>query len=506
MRSLFKELRRRRVFRVAGIYIIASWVITQAADILMPALHLPEWFTTLVVALLILGFPIAMVLAWAFDVGPEGISRTDRQSTSDEKRVKAMLIYGMLLALGTGFLLLLLYPGEFDRKTEAPAQAELPPGTETRKSIAVLPFVNMSADPDNEYFSDGVSEELINALAKVQGIKVAARTSAFQFKGDNRNIKEIGETLDVNTILEGSVRKAGNQVRITAQLINVEDGYHIWSDTYDRELENIFTLQDEIATAIVGALAAVLDGEFVQPMASNAPTKDIEAYQLYLRGRHLWRQRNPQALHQSIELFKQAIELDPGFARAHSNLADAYATIPGYDFNIDPDVYYSLAESFALAALKIDAQSGEARAALGLVLGHQKRWLEAARVLRAAVEFRPDDPNVRHRYAAYFLNTGHTERGLAEIQRAYELDPLNSAIASWYSTALLQAGRNEEALKFSDIAKDLGTGVYALVFQAFANKRLGNHDVAEQSMIKFFATIGYPVDWIPLYLQAIQDK
>ena len=306
--AFFAELKRRRVGKVAIAYGTIAWLVTEASSVVLPALHVPEWTVTFVVVFLLVGFPVAMVLAWIFDVGPQGIERTEPlagepRSTHARLRMAYAAVVLVLMA-GLGYL---LYERGFGR-----AHANEP-----HTSIAVLPFTNLSGDPARDYFSDGMSEELLNLLARIPGLKVASRTSSFAYKGRNLDIREVGRELGVETVLEGSVRQAGEQVRITAQLIDAETGFHLWSETYDRKLEDIFSVQDEIAAAIVDKLRIELaPQEQALAMRDKAPTQNVEAYELYLQGQAAWKRRGEENLRKAIDLYQRAIGLDPGFARA----------------------------------------------------------------------------------------------------------------------------------------------------------------------------------------------
>jgi len=281
---LIDELKRRRVFRVAVVYAVVAFAIWQAAEIAVPGLNLPAWVLTLVILLTVLGFPIALVLAWALEITPEGVRRTEPATAN--------------------------------------ATPSIAPPAVARKSIAVLPFANISDDPGNEYFSDGMTEEIINALAQLKDLRVAARTSCFTFKGKAPHISEVGAKLNVTTVLEGSVRKAGSRLRITAQLINVGDGYHIWSQRYDREMEDVFAIQDEIAKGIADKLQITLVGDAAEQLVRPS-TVNLEAYDLYLKGRFFVNQGG-EGPARGLEYFQQALACDPDYALAHAGIADAY--------------------------------------------------------------------------------------------------------------------------------------------------------------------------------------
>lgn len=326
MTKLLSELRRRNVFRVAGVYAVIGWMLAQASGVLENAIGLPHWFDGLVVSLLLLGFPVAMVLAWAFEMTPEGVKRTEAAAgesvTAKTGRMLDFVIIGGLalvaaLVLGNRFL-----PQNAGGPEESTAHAES--GAFAGQSIAVLPFEDFSPDKDQAYFADGIAEELLNVLARVEGLRVASRTSAFYYKGREASVAEIGQALNVDHILEGSVRKAGNTLRITAQLIDTKSDEHLWSQTYDRPLtaENIFVIQDEISKAIVLELNGRLD---LLPETDARPTQSTEAYDAYLKGKEAYGPRTPEGIEESLDWLGRAVTLDPDFAVAHAKLARAYA-------------------------------------------------------------------------------------------------------------------------------------------------------------------------------------
>ncbi len=301
-----------------------------------------------------------------------------------------------------------------DRKEMEPA---------VKPSIAVLPFVNMSPDKSQEYFSDGIAEEILNALARVEGLRVAARTSSFNFKDRNRDIPTIGERLGVDTVLEGSVRREGNTVRITAQLINVADGFHLWSDTYDRELKSVFAIQDEISRAIVNALKVKLVGETSAPLVEIA-TPNMEAYELYLKGRFFWNQRGA-GLKKAVSFFEQALEKDSRYAHAHAGLADTYSLF-GFYGNLPPDEAFPKAKRAALTALEINSGIVEAHGSLGVVrLLYEKDWIAAGNEFKRAIEINPQYIPARYWYALYLSMRGRFDEAIIEGELALRADPLS---------------------------------------------------------------------------------
>jgi adenylate cyclase len=459
--AFLAELRRRRVGKVAIAYGAVAWGVTESASVVLPALHVPEWSVTFIVVFLLVGFPIAMVLAWIFDATPTGIQRTaPLPGDAPQSRVRMRAAFGVLVLLAMAGLGYLLYERGFAR-----AQAGEP-----HSSIAVLPFTNLSGDPAKDYFSDGMSEELLNLLARIPGLQVAARTSAFAYKGRNVDIREVGRELGVETVLEGSVRQAGDKVRITAQLIDTETGFHLWSETYDRELKDIFVVQDEIAQAIVERLRIQLapdEQQFAQ--RDKAPTQDVEAYELYLQGQAIWKRRGEENLRRAVELYQQAIGRDPGFAAAHAALASAYVVLPGYSKEEDDEEkYLKMAEESARQALAIDPKIGEAHAVLAQINSDRGNLLDAESGFFFAISLDPNEPTPHHWYSILLNTVGRLDAGLEQARRAFELDPSSPILASNLANAYLLRGDDQQAARYAKLAEDLGltnkgSGVAAMI-------------------------------------------
>ncbi len=328
--SLFEELKLRNVVRIAALYAVASWVILQISDVLIENLSAPGWVFRLILGLLALGFPLALVFSWVFELTPEGIKREkdiDRSKSITRQtgqRVNRLIIGLLALVIvamvGERWLLPQLESSPDTAAASSTSETAVTQpsqsGIVSDRSLAVLPFVNMSGDAENEYFSDGLSEELLNSLARIPQLQVTGRTSSFAFKGKNEDLRDIGQQLNVAHVLEGSVRKAKDQVRITAQLINTDTGYHLWSDTYDRKLDDIFAIQSDIADRVATALSLTLLSNAHANEAGE--TVNAEAYQAYLRGNHVF-QRNPddlETLNQARAFYEQALELDPKYVDA----------------------------------------------------------------------------------------------------------------------------------------------------------------------------------------------
>jgi TolB-like protein/Tfp pilus assembly protein PilF len=412
----------------------------------LPALHLPDWTLTFLIIVILAGFPLALIVAWAFELTPEGIKReidVDRTDPTAQKTSRKLdfAIIGLLVVA-----VVFMFVDNYVLEPERPEiTVERIPATQPItqvKSIAVLPFVNMSADPDNEYFSDGISEELLNVLSRIPDLKVAARTSAFEFKGQNRNVAEIGRLLNVSNVLEGSVRKAGSRVRVTAQLIKVDDGFHLWSDTFDRELTDIFAIQDEIAAAIANAMKTTL--KLSTGSTDNLTgTNSIQAYEFYLQGMQNWHLRELSTLRKAEELFLRAIEIDPDFAKAHAGLALTYTVFSMYSGE-PMAVYRPKVNEAAGRALAIDPRNAEALAAMGdMELDPNK----GAALFEQAISINPSFATAYQWYGDLRGFLGGPEEALRELERAFELDPRSRIIGNnlaWWNLIL---GRSDEAFR-----------------------------------------------------------
>jgi TolB-like protein/Tfp pilus assembly protein PilF len=430
MKTFLAELKRRRVYRVAIVYAAVAFVIWQAAEIAVPALRLPEWALTLIVVLTIVGFPIAVVLAWAFDITPEGVRRTERLAT-DVPNQTIVAIAGLvvlaLVVISAWFL--------FQSTRQAPSLEA--------KWIAVLPFTNMSAAPENEYFSDGITDDIITHLSKIADLDVISRTTVMRYKDTELSLREIGEELGVATILEGGVQRVGDRVRVNAQLIDAQTDAHLWAESYDRELTDIFAIQTEVAETIVEALEATLTAD-ERARIERAPTEDMEAYDLYLRGRYFWSQRG-EGIQRGLQYFQQALEKDPNYARAHAGVADCYNLLGFYAY-LPPHVAFPAARDAALSALEIDESLDEAHTSLGFVkLYYDWDARGAAAEYRRALELNPNSPQANHWYSSALHVLGRSDEAIAHVERAVAIDPLSVMENAGLAWSLLSARRYAEA-------------------------------------------------------------
>lgn len=424
MNSLLSELRRRHVFKVAAAYGVVAWLVIQAASIAFPAFGAPAWALRVVIALAVLGFPVALVLAWAFELTPAGVQRAKsrgRRNGPAVGRGRRALDGRAAGWVGVGIVVGLTTVGTYGW-TRLPQRGGAAEAGDAR-SVAVLPFANVSADPADEYFSEGISEEILNALSQVPGLRVAARTSAFSFKGTDASIDSIARSLRVAHVLEGSVRTAGGRVRITARLIDAQSANPVWSRSYDREAKDVLAVQEEIAAAIANALEVELAGG----ERPRRRTADPEAYELYLQGRHLANRRTEGDLTQAIGRFEAALQRDPAFAAAYSGLADAYALLDDYG-TLTREEAFPKSIAAAKRALELDDLQAEAHASLGHVYFHQRSWAAAEREYLRALELNPSYATAHHWFGLLLQATGRHDEAVRALERAQELDPLSPKI------------------------------------------------------------------------------
>jgi TolB-like protein/Tfp pilus assembly protein PilF len=440
--NFFTELKRRNVYKVAVAYAIVGWLLVQIATQVFPFLEIPNWVVRLVIVLVAAGFPIALVIAWAFELTPEGIKRTEdvdpAASARQPRKYTWIFVVIVGAALSVGLFLIGRYTG---RTTTSAAGTELP-----AKSIAVLPFESLSEDKSNAYFAEGVQDEILTRLAKVADLKVISRTSTQHFKSAPDNLPQIAKQLGVTNILEGSVQKANDQVRVNVQLINALTDAHLWADTYDRKLTDIFAVESDIAKAIADTLQAKLTGSEKIAMAKK-PTENPEAYELYLKGRFFWNKRTAADLRKSIEYFNQAIAKDPSYAQAYAALAQSWKVLPAFNGGA-PNDCFPQAETAARKALALDDTSSTAHAALASLKGlNGFDYPGAIAEYERTLQLNPNDATARQWFANDTLaNVGQTEREIAELKRAVELDPLSLVINSNLGVAYIHAGRLDEAI------------------------------------------------------------
>jgi len=414
--SFLEEIKRRSIFQVAAVYAVVAWFVFQLVDVVSEPLNLPDWLDTVVIVLFAAGLPIAVVLAWAFDITPQGVTRDTGGSPTQPS-------------------------------------AETDVVTSQHKSIVVLPFVNMSADPENEYFSDGLTEEIINALAQLGDLRVAARTSSFVFKGKSTDIAKIGHKLNVSNVLEGSVRKDRNKLRITAQLINVADGYHLWSEQYDRELDDVFSIQNEIALAIVDKLKIKLVSHEMSRLVEKQ-TANLAAHEAYLKGRYFWNQRGPGLL-KAADFFRSALAEDDNYAAAYVGLADTYALLGFYGYLPPTDVMPKAKEAVQ-RALQIDETLAEAHSSLGFIHTiFDWDWESASKEFERALQLNPGYSPARYWRTNLLLTQGRLDGAISEVRHGLEYDPLSIYMQAFLGVLLLTSKKYQQAAEHLQTALDL---------------------------------------------------
>ena len=393
------ELHRRKVLRVAASYAIVAWLLLQVAEVTFEPLHVPDWVMTMVVLLAIIGFPIALVLAWAFDLTPDGIEKDGEDAAADTEAVSA-----------------------------------------PHPSIAVLSFDDMSPEQDQEYFCDGIAEEILNRLVRIDKLGVAARTSSFRFKGQNVDIGAIARELNVSTILEGSVRKTGNRLRVTTQLINASDGYHLWSASYDRELEDIFEIQEEIAASVAAALELTL----VASSSQDYGTDNVEAYEYYLKGLYFFHRWGPTNVRYGVEMFAKAVAADPGYALAWAALADSYAMLCMYwdasRANLDG------ADRASRKALSLAPDLADTHVSRGLSFTVRREHEAAAAEFDTALQLNPDLFEASYFYGRICFQQGKLERAAALFEQAERARPEDFQAPILLRQVYSSLGRDKDAL------------------------------------------------------------
>jgi TolB-like protein len=517
--SFFAELRRRNVYKVAVAYAVVGWLVVQIATQVFPFLEIPNWVVRLVIALVAACFPIALVIAWAFESTPEGIKRTAvADAASEHSRGKIwiyVVILGALLSVGLFFLGRYTAGNATPRHDASPARTEAAAAT-PEKSIAVLPLLNESGDPRDEYFSDGLSEELIAALGQIRDLKVIGRSSSFRFKDRKEEPKTIGEKLGVSTLLEGTVRKQGNKVRIVAELINAADGTELWSRIFDRELKDIFAVQTEIAQAVAASLELTLLGSKDAP-AANASTQNVEAHNAYLQGHFYFARRNVEDYRKAISFFDEAIRLDPDYALAYAERAEAWTFIGDLNPEHKKEAW-AAAKRDAEKAVAVGPNLAEAHAALGWVrffsewkfaegLAELKRArelapanptandllarvliyvnqiAEAEKLARQAIELDPLAFLARGNLARILLAEGKLEEADAEARKSAELQPAGAGNHRWQVVAAVLRGDGEEALREAQLEPNEGYHRFELALAYYARGDRAAADAALADMV-----------------------
>ena len=478
--SLFVELKRRNVFRAAAFYAASAWLLVQIATQVFPFFHIAEWVVRWIVVAAAIGFPFAMMFSWLYEWTPHGLQRESEVAANEsvtresgkklDRWIIAILALAVVLLLTNQFVL-----HRDEKRDDIAPVAEI-----SAKSIAVLPFDNLSRDPDNAYFAEGVQDEILTRLAKVADLKVISRTSTQRFKSAPTDLREIAKQLGVTHILEGTVQKAGDSVRVNVQLINALTDVHLWADTYDRKLTDIFAIESEIAKNVTENLKARLNDRAEEVLAAR-PTENPEAHELYLKGRYFWNRRSTASLRKAGDYFQKAIDLDPKYALAYAGLADVHSLVPVYAGTApQDDVPKALAA--ARKAVELDDRLAESHTSLGNALVSSVQLKAAEAEFRRALELNPNYATAHQWLAECLFGQGRFSESLAENERAHELDPLSLIINASYASSLAGAGRYEEAVqqarKTLDLDPELVPG-HEILGQIYEDERKLNEAIIE---------------------------
>ncbi len=453
-KNFFAELKRRNVYKVAIAYAVVAWLLMQVATQVFPFLEIPNWAIRLVIMLIVIGFPIALIIAWAFELTPEGLKRTEVAEELPKKSARSHTwIYVVVIAgaISVGLFFLGRYTS-----SKRSGNVEVP-----AKSIAVLPFENLSGNPENAYFTDGIQEEILMRLAKIADLKVVSRTSTVRYKKSPGSLGEIATQLGVANVLEGSVQRTADRVHVNVQLIKAANDAHLWAEAYDRKLTDIFAVESEIAKTIADTLQAKLTGSEQHAIAAR-PTENTEAHQLYLKGRFFWNKRTGNDLKKSIDYFQQAIAADPNYALAYAGVADAYVLLPSYTAGTPRDCYPKV-KAAAKKALELDDTLAEAHTSLAMSLClYDFDLSQAAREFQRAIELNPNYATAHHWYGNITLAAlGRFDDAIVEGKRAVELDPLSLINNADLGNTYFLARRYDEAIEQVHKTLEMDPGFYS---------------------------------------------
>ena len=452
--NFFSELKRRNVYKVGVAYIVAGWALSQGIAQVFPVFDIPNWVIRLIVLLIIIGFPVALALAWAFELTPEGLKRTEDVDLAAQPRAKSRVWIYIVIA-GALFSIGLFMLGRYGFREKASSSNE-----PLAKSIAVLPFGNLSRDPDNEYFAAGIQDEIITRLAQISDLKVISCSSTQRYKGRAENLRQIASELGVTNILEGSVQKANDQVHVNVQLLNALTDSHLWADTFDRKLTDVFGVESEIAKTIADTLRAKLTGREAATLSAR-PTENSAAHELYLKGRFFWNKRDTNDLEKALSYFQQAAKEDPNYALAWSGIADVYVLLPLFG-GANPAEAYPKAKEASNKAITLDSNLAEPHAALGLIANiFDFDFTLSMREFEKAIALNPNYATAHHWFGNSLLECiGELDRSIAEVKRALELDPLSIAINVDLGYSYYYDGRYQEGIAQLRKALDLDPNSY----------------------------------------------
>ena len=499
MPSLFAELKRRNVLRAAAFYAAGAWLLVQVATQVFPFFDVPNWAVRWIVIAVVIGFPFAMVFAWFYEFTPQGLKReSEIEHSASIERITGKKLDRWIIAM-LALAVVLLLTNNFILRTRGTGAGE----AVSARSIAVLPFVNMSGDAQTDYFSDGITDEILNALAQIPGLKVAARTSAFAFKGKAQDLRKIGEILGVASVLEGSVQHSGDDVRITVQLIDTQSGYHRWSQKYDRKLTSIFEVEDEISKAIANELQVALGGDGQAPLVKRA-TADPKAHELYLKALAQMSGRGA-GLVAATQSFEEAVALDPGYAAGWAGLSQAYELLPWYE--LAPWLSsLAKAEAAARRSLALDADLAEAHTALANVLRDRLEFVLAEKEYGQALTLGPGTAETRNQLAQLLGALGRFEEAIEQARVAVELDPIAPAPRYILAVSLSCAHRQAEAIaEFDKVIAKTPDFLYGRYHLAFAYLFNGNYVEAEDQARSAATMAGEDPDAIATLIKGVAD-
>jgi TolB-like protein/Tfp pilus assembly protein PilF len=454
LRNFFAELKRRNVYKVAIAYGVIAWLLVQIATQTFPFLEIPNWMVRAVIVLVLLGFPIALVIAWAFELTPEGLKRTESADELPKKSTRSHAWIYVVVVAGAISVSLFFF-GRYTATSKQSGLTEVP-----AKSIAVLPFENLSGNPENAYFTDGIQEEILMRLAKIADLKVVSRTSTVRYKRSPGSLGEIATQLGVANVLEGSVQRTADRVHVNVQLIKAASDTHLWAEAYDRKLTDIFAVESEIAKTIADTLQAKLTGSEKRAIAAQ-PTENTEAHEFYLKGRFFWNKRTANDLKTAISYFRQAIHKDPSYALAYAGLADSYAILSAFGAG-SPEESLPAAEAAAKKALELDDTLAEAHTSLALVLlGYDLDFDRSIREFRRAIELNPNYATAHHWFGiGPLMRSGRFDDAIAECKRAVELDPLSLINNADLGHTYRSARRYDEAIEQLRKTLEMDPGFY----------------------------------------------
>src|SRR5205809_7077229 len=472
MNSFFRELKQRKVYRVALGYAVVAWLIIQISATFMPAYHAPEWILPIFITVIALGFPVALVLAWAFELKGGAIEKapepTGHLSAANKRRVWLLAAFGLIisaLAIG-GYWLWHPWRNASAAKsmtssTASESSTVAKPGVPNDKSVAVLPFANLSRDPDNAYFAAGIQDEIVTRLAKITELKVISCTSTQRFKSAPDDLPAIAKQLGVANILEGSVQRTTDQLRVNVRLVEAATDAHLWADTFDRKLTDIFKIESDIATTIADTLQAKLTGAEKRALAAQ-PTENSEAHEFYLKGRYFWNKRTANDLKTAITYFQKAIDKDPNYALAYAGLADSYALLPDFGAG-SPQESFPPARIAAKKALALDDTLAEAHTSLAQILyAYDLDFDVSVREFRRAIELNPNYATAHHWLGiGPLIRSGRFDEAIVEGKRAVELDPLSLINNADLGNDYFLARRYDEAIEQVRKTLEMDPGFYS---------------------------------------------